>query len=405
MLDELIRITAQPVVYFIAVSLAAAVSVFALPAILLAGGLLISLLGRVVFLPVHIYLIRFSGSDLGTHVTQPIVATIFFCFFTSRISEQHRFTTFLGINALIVVLAWIVYRLRASYRPHFSEILFDQRFIYPVWEAISSQRRLLGTIGSIPPLRPLVWALQVIANQIHHRQWQLFFGTLSVFSLYTLPVKLFPALDRWLIASTHAIVETYNWQWIETSPFLGKPLQIAGAGYLYLLDWCITVLGVYAMILLFAPLEPRNTFGKVSEALRDFVRSGRIFLFTGYFWQNSAEASSPAIFARDKGRSAVFEEIAKSIHNETLQLDASLRGTWQGVSCRVALVYEPSPASVSKVRNPYCFHYRRLGKSAYLVAADAVAKRFSGANARSQNMFYQLAESIGHLVNIGQSLK
>ncbi len=83
----------------------------------------------------------------------------------------------------------------------------------------------------------------------------------------------------------------------------------------------------------------------------------------------------------------------------------SLKGTWQGVSCRVALVYEPATADGSKVRNPYCFHYRRMGKSSFVVAADSNAKRFDGSNARSQNMFYQLSESIAHLVNVGHSLK
>jgi hypothetical protein len=405
MLDQLINVSSQPAAYFITLSIAALISFIVIPVILLTGGLLISLLGRVLFFPVHLYLIRFSGSDLGTHVTQPVVAAIFFCFFTSRISAQHRFTTFIAISILIVVLALIVFRLRARYRPYYSEVLFDQRFIYPALEAFSAQRRLLGVIGGILPLRFLVWAIQVLANQIHHRQWQLFFGTLAVFSFYTLPVQLFPGLDRFLIGSFQAIVEKENLLWMEQSPVLGKPLQIAGAGFLYLFDWCVTVLGVYAMILLFAPLEPRNTFNKVGDALRDFVRKGKIFVFTGFFWQNGAGSSNPATCVRDKERSDLFEAAAKAIHNETLVLDNALKGTWQGVSCRVALVYEPSPTSVSKVRNPYCFHYRRLGKSSFLVAADANGRRFDGTNARSQNMFYQLAESITHLVNVGHSLK
>ncbi len=279
------------------------------------------MLGRVLFFPVHLYLVRFSGSDLGTHATQPIVAAIFFCFFTSRISAQHRITAFVAISILILLLALIVYRLRARYRPFYSEILFDQRFIYPAWEAFSAQRRLLSVLGNILPLRPLVWAIQVLANQIHHRQWQLFFGTLAVFSFYTLPVQLFPGLDRFLIGGIQAIFERENLLWMEQSLVLGKPLQVAGAAYLYLFDWCVTVLGVYAMILLFAPLEPRNTFNKVGDALRDFVRKGKIFIFTGYFWQNGAEASRPAVCVRDKERSDLFEAVAKAIHDETLALD------------------------------------------------------------------------------------
>ena len=75
------------------------------------------------------------------------------------------------------------------------------------------------------------------------------------------------------------------------------------------------------MIVLFAPLEPRNIFIKVDGALRDYVRRGKIFLFTGYFWQHGGGASGPAVCVRDKGRGALFEEVAKSIHNETLLLD------------------------------------------------------------------------------------
>jgi hypothetical protein len=405
MLDEIIKVSAQPVAYFFIISLAALVSIFTLPILVVVAGFLVRMSIQIVFLPARLFFARFSGSDSATHVMQPIVAAIFFCFFTSRISEQHRITVFIAVSALILVLTWIVYQLRARYRPHYSEILFDQRFIYPVWDAILSQRRLLTALGGIAPLRPLLWAVQILANQIHHRQWQLFFGTLAVFSIYTLPVQLFPALDRWLIAGAQTILEITNWQWIETSPLLGKPLQLAATGSLYLFDWCVTLLGVFAMIVLFAPLEPRNIFIKVDEALRDYVRKGKIFLFTGYFWQHSGGAAGPAVCVRDKGRGASFEEVAKAIHNETLLLDPSLRGTWQGVSCRVALVYEPAPASDSKLRNSYCFHYRRLGKSSFLVAADADGKRFDGSNTKSQSQFYQLAESIGHLVNIGHSLK
>ena len=274
MLDAIIKVTAQPAAYFIIISLAALVSIFVLPIVVVAGGFLVRLLIRIVFFPLQLFLARFSGSDSGTQVMQPIVAAIFFCFFTSRISEQHRITVFVAVSALILALTWIVYRLRARYRPYFSEILFDQRFIYPVWAAILSQRRILTALGGIAPLRPLLWAMQLLANQIHHRQWQLFFGTLAVFSLYTLPVQLFPALDRWLVAGTQTILEAYNWQWIEASPFLGKPLQLAAIGYLYLFDWCVTLLGVYAMIVLFAPLEPRNIFIKVDEASARFRSPG-----------------------------------------------------------------------------------------------------------------------------------
>ena len=399
MLDELARSSAQPAAMFMVLSLAATAAIFIMPIIVVVGGFIVNWFVRIV------YISKFSGSDFGTHITQPIVAAIFFCFFTSRISAQHRLTTFIAVSVFILVLGAIVYWVRARYRTHFSEILFDERFIHPVWEAISSQRRLLVSLGAVAPLRPLLWSIKVLTNQIHYRQWQLFFGTLAVFSFYTLPVELFPGLDRWLLRGVHAVVEEFNGQWIVESPLYGKAVQMAGSGYLYLFDWGVTVLGVYGLIVLFAPLEPRNTFSNVSEALRDFVRKGKVFLFSGFFWQYGSWSSRPAVYTRDKERADSFEPVAKLIHDETLLLDAALRGSFHGNSCRVALVYEPVAGSDAKVRNPYCFHYRRLGKSSFLAAADAHAKRFDGSNARSQIMFHQLAESIGYLVNVRHSLK
>ena len=131
MLDAIIRVSAQPAAYFFIISLAALVSIFVLPILVVAGGFLVRLVILVVLFPVQLFLARFSGSDSGTHVMQPIVAAIFFCFFTSRISEQHRITVFAAVSAVIVALTWIVYRLRARYRPHFSEILFDQSSLIP----------------------------------------------------------------------------------------------------------------------------------------------------------------------------------------------------------------------------------------------------------------------------------
>jgi hypothetical protein len=403
--DTIVTVVARPAAAALVFSLAVTAVIFILPIVLLIGGFITGWLVRAVLLPVRIFFASLSGSDHGTHVTQPIVAAIFFCFFTSRVSDQHRITAFVLSCALIVLLALIVFRLRASYRRHFPGVLFDQRFIAPVWDAISAQQRILTMLGTFAPLRPLHWAMRKLKDEIHHRRWQLFFGSLSVFSLYTLPIHLFPALNRWLIGAIDNYIETNNWHWLVYSPLFGRPIQMAAIGYLYVFDWCITILGVYAMIMLFSPLEARNTFSNVTEALRDFVRNGRIFTFTGFFWQCSACPSQPAVHARNKEQADSFKKIAELIHNETLNLDAALRGSFQGGSCRVALVYEPAGASEAKVRKGYCFHYWRLGRSSFLVAADARATRFDGSSAKSQAMFQQLAEGIGYLVNIRHSLK
>ncbi len=404
-LDTIATVVTRPAAAALVISVAVTAALFILPIVLIVGGFLTGWLVRGVLMPVRLLLTSLSGSDYGTHVMQPVVAAIFFCFFTSRVSDQYRVTAFLLSCAIITLLALIVLRLRANYRRHYSEVLFDQRFVLPIWDAISAHQRILTTVGTFAPLRPLHWSMRILKNQIHHRRWQVFFGSIAVFSLYTIPIHLFPALNRWLIEHIHRLVEMSSGQWIIDSPLFGGPIQTAANGYLYILDWCLTIFGVYALIMLISPLEPRNTFSSVQEALRDFMLMGRKFVCTGLFWQSGGGSSPSAVNVRGKIQADSFEKIAKSIHAETLNLDAALRGSFQGCSCRVALVYEIAAPSGMKAPDGYCFHYWRLGRSSFLVAADARAKRFDGSNAKSQTMFQQLAESIGYLVNIRHSLK
>jgi hypothetical protein len=402
MLDYIVTVTTTPAAYVFVLSLAVLAAIFMLPLFVLAGGWLVAWLVRIVFFPLRYWLARYSGTETGTRIAQPLVAAAFFCFFTSRVSDKHRITAFIVSCAIILLLAGIAYRMRARYRTHFGEILFDERFVYPIWAWISSQRRIVAALGGIAPLRPLIWAVQLLGNEIHHRRWQLFFSSLFIFSLYTLPIHLFPSLDRWLTAVVPALIAEIGLEWIEVSPWFGPPLQLVGAIYLYIFDWVVTILGVFALVVLLAPLEPRNTFNKVGRALQDFVRR-RAFLLAGFFWQHR-EAS--AVYPKDKKRSEQFEAMAKLIHEETLVLDAALRDTWQGCSYRAALVYEPqSPGIAAEVKNSYCLHYRRMGQSSFLVAVDASKERFDGSNAGSQNNFQQLSESIGYLINVRDSFR
>ncbi len=401
MFEYIVTIAAASAAYAIVMSLAVLIAIYVIPLFVLIGGWLIGLLVRIVFFPVRYALASFSNTEAGTRIAQPMVAAAVFCFFTSRVSDNHRIAAFFASCALILLAVGVAYWMRARYRPHFSEILFDERFIYPIWDWISSQRRIVAALGGLAPLRPLVWALQLLGNQIHHRRWQLFFSSLFIFTLYTLPIQLFPSLDRWLTAIVPALIAESGFEWIAVSPWFAPPLHIVGTIYLYIFDWVATIIGVYALVVLLAPLEPRNTFNKVGRALHDFVRR-QTFLFTGLFWQHR-EGST--VYPKDKKRSEPFEAMAKLIHEETLILDASLRDAWQGCNYRAALVYEPESPGVSEVRNSYCFHYRRMGQSSFLVAVDTDKQRFDGSSARSQTNFQQLSESIGYLVNVRDSFR
>jgi hypothetical protein len=404
-LDKIPIMTVPPIATIFIILLSAGVAVLVLPVIVLVGCFLAGALARVIFFPVRFFLAKLSDSEWGTHVAQPMVAATFFCFLTSRVSQEHRVLTFFILVCIILVFVRIVLWMRAKYRPYFSEILFDERFVYPVWKWISSHRRILAVLGLVPPLRPLAHSLHIIANQIHHRRWQLFLGSLFAFSFYTLPVQLFPYLDRWLEEAIPAALRRNDLQWIVESPWLGKSFQIVGMAYLYLFDWALTVAVVYALVVTLSPLEPRNIFTGINEALRDFVDRRRMFLFAGFFWQNDTHPARTVVCARDKRHKDLFEPMPELIHRQTLNLDGSLQGTWQGNNCRVALVYQSAPANEAEVPNTYCFHYRRLGRSSYLVAVDAHAERFDGSNAKSQSCFQQLGESIGYLVNVRDSLR
>jgi hypothetical protein len=402
--EDLIEIAVAPAAYTVVFLLAALIAIFVLPLVVLVGGWLAGLAVRIVFFPVRRALASFSKSETGTQIAQPLVAAAFFCFLTSRVSDNNRIVAFLASCTLILLVAGVAYLARVRYRPHFSEILFDERFIYPIWDWISYQRRVVTMLGGLAPLRPLVWAIQLLGHQIHHRRWQLFFSSLFMFSLYTLPIQLFPTLDRWLTAAAPAVMAESGFEWTPESFWLAPPLHMIGIIYLYLFDWVITVIGVYALVVLLAPLEPINNFNKIGRALQDFV-GRRAFLVAGFFWQHRPDGSCSNVYPKDKHRNEPFEAMAKLIHEETLVLDAALRSAGHGCNYRAALVYEPKSPGWSEVTNSYCFHYRRMGRSSFLVAVDSNGKRFNGLSGQSQTNFQQLGESVGYLVSVRDSLR
>ncbi len=403
--DKIMHMVIPPTATVFVISAALLIAIFLLPLVVLTGCFLAGALVRGIMFPFRSIFAKLSDSDWATHVAQPMVATTFFCFFTSRVSEDHRILAFFLLIGLILLLVRIVLGWRARYRPYFSEVLFDERFIHPVWRWTSSHRRILAVLGYVPPLRLLARSLHVAANQVHHRRWQLFLGSLFAFSFYTLPVQLFPYLDHRLKNAIPAAVRKYDLQWITESEWAGNSFHIVGIGYLYLLDWALTIVAVYALVVALSPLEPRNIFTSVEGALRDFVRRRRVFLFSGYFWQHNTHPPRSSVSARDEKKNDLFKSMPQLIHEQTLELDGSLRGAWQGNNCRVALVYQAARANGPKADSSYCFHYRRFGKSSFIVAVDSHAEHFDGSNAKSQTFFQQLGESIGYLVNVRDSLR
>jgi hypothetical protein len=379
-----------------------------------AGCYLTGLLVKFVFHRPRAFLSRrWSNSEWNTHIAQPIVAAFFVCLFTSRIPKEHHWLILGLLCVLIALLGWIGSRVRANYRPdfsgtvfskycpQFSGVLFDERFVRPVWDWIQAQRRVLTWLGRIPPLRPVAWALEFAVDRIHRRRWQLFLGTLLALSLYTLPVTLAEPLDTLVFGP----IETSVPQWIKTSPLFGQSYKVVHAIYLYLFDWLVTIYVLYAVIVLVSALEPRNIFRSVDEALQDFVNKRKIFSFSGLFWQYSASELNRIKCTQNEEQQQRFAAYAQALHDESLRLDGPINGSWQGINSRIALIYETPATGKSGERQSHCVHYRRLGRSAFLVAVDADASRFDGTNSESQIKFHQLSESIGYLVNVRDSLK
>ena len=356
--------------------------------------------------------------------SQFLIGIAFFYYFIyqvenqqTRLSSLERLWLFSFLVLLLPVGSGIIAWRAAEYREHFSRILFYHRFIKPIWDWVTYQSYSLLWLQHVPMLYPVIGALDDVAARVNHRQWQTFLRCLFFLSLFTLPVTMLPdSVYTWLAkifetfpgsADLRSHVQQLPWvQGVLQTPWFREPLAILGKVYLYLFDWAATVVGLYLVVAALAPLEPRNLFQGVAEALQYFVRDRGIFVFTGYFWHSGTnEHVATKRVSEGEDTPAPWEELALTLHRATVELDKSMPSTWQGINNRVMLVLEEESEPDGKSPTAHCLHYRRFGETAFVVAVDSEARRFNGGNTRSQAYFLQLAESIGSLVNIRHSLK
>jgi hypothetical protein len=256
----------------------------------------------------------------------------------------------------------------------------------------------------LPRVRQIIRALDDVANMVNYRRWRVFLRCMFVFSLFTLPVQLFDKFDAGVSGAVsfvyhHIVPSTY----IPPGPLL-KALLAVDTLYVYLADWWLTVLILFAVVDLLAPTEQRNQFGSIQEAVDYFY--GKIFRFARYFWCSSPpepDALEPTTTGED-GPSP-WDEVARVLHEQTIALDnAFLTTTFQGLNSRVAAVFEEDGGPEGKP-GVHCLHYQRIGRSAFVVAVDDRAERSSEGSLKSQKNFLHLAESIGCLINVRHSLK
>jgi len=206
----------------------------------------------------------------------------------------------------------------------------------------------------------------------------------------------------------YTAVQDHGWVFAATlnQQAMNKGRAEEGTIYLYLFDWAATVVVLYLVVRVLSPLEPRNLFPGIGEALEYFVKDRGIFVFTGYFWRSKPDEHTPTIRSSDSDDPPLsWGEFAVALHKETVDLDKFLSSTWQGENSRVSLVFEEELGPEGQPARAYCVHYRRLGESAFVVAVDAQGNRFDGSNTKSQSDFLQFSGSIGCLVNVRHSLK
>jgi hypothetical protein len=191
---------------------------------------------------------------------------------------------------------------------------------------------------------------------------------------------------------------------------------------------------IYAVVYMLAPLEEKNLFlgvkdaldkfSTVKEAIESSVRTDPSFTFAGYFWENRDKDRSlrytPTLGAKPaadvpegKKASSLADRwvgIVQDLHEETLRMDESFRHPrWQGLNARVAVVCESGRQASHEPKTAVCLHYRRLGKCGFVAAVDEDEQRVMALNQRfndtSQALFQRLVEGVGRLVNIRESLK
>jgi hypothetical protein len=313
----------------------------------------------------------------------------------------------LAVAVLTLILGVYYYRKAGRDLPHvpknLSRIIYYHRHVKPIWDWVAYQAYSLLWLDRLPWLRPVVDALDRAVRRINHRRWQVFLRCLFAFSIFTLPVKLFPYFDDWVSDQFNKTVK-----WKSLLPPVHGPVAAFWGGflgtYIYLWDWVVTIVALFAVVSVFSPLEPQNLFPSVADALQRFVRTDGPFQYVCYFWQRSpGEYATTTAWPESEVLRPDWEGLARSIHNQTIALDKCLPSTWQGVNSRVSAVFEDEGAPEGPA---YCAHYRRFGESAFVVAVGSDKGRFEGNGIiTSQSDFLQLSESIGSLINVRHSLK
>jgi hypothetical protein len=275
---------------------------------------------------------------------------------------------FLTIVAAGMVIAAICARMARRYRAaefrdsQVSRILFFHRYIKPVFDWIAFQSYALLWLDHLLIVNSVIRALDAISQRINHWRWRIFLRCILVTSLFTLPIKLFPGVDNAVFEKLFPGPHPFQWA-ARFQPLLEG---IEGV-YIYLFDWFLTVLLLYFLVALLAPLEPRNLFPDIENALEFFVQKHKLFSVGLYFWSKKPDQPLVQSTIDESG----WPEFAQDLHRQTLQLDRNfLVSTGQGVNSRVAAVFEDEGETGTSA---CCVHYRRFGKSAFVLALDQAA--------------------------------
>jgi hypothetical protein len=363
---------------------------------------------------------------------------------------------------LILFLAVLVLYLGLKYagKSQRDRTLVEMRLGY-AYQWLESQANLLQSLRHVEGVGRVVEELEWLAMGIdrrgwrrrtflrvplpvgvdHHR-WQTVLKYLWCLTVFSIPFQLMPQwIYDWI---PHSIWRIPHWDSIWNS--IGWPLQDSLLVNVlickYVLDWILTVSFIYGVVYVLAPLEEKNLFPAVKDALDRFssvreaiqssVTTEPSFSFAGYFWQRERDKDrrihyTPTVGAKnraalsDRGETIAqakrWEAIAQRLHEETLRLDKSFKSLpdpscpdppWQGLNSRVAIVCESEPSDGHEPTTS-CVHYRRLGTCGFVVAVDSDETRSAGTNRRfedgSQALFQKLVEGVGRLINIRESLK
>lgn len=290
--------------------------------------------------------------------------------------------------------------------------LFYHRRIKPIWEMGDRLGMTILALGTMPVVREVVECLRELKRRVPTRRCQTVLVVLYYLSIVTLPIQVFPILVEWQHShfkeDLHDLVETVRRQWPDV---VEVPVFTLFAAVLYLADWIATVAVFYAVVVNLARYWPRDVFDSIADVIRWFVVEERVFRIGAYYWTDGSQqgrralpdgtAGSDTACGMDPQRledTAKNDALAAELHNETLDLDRSLKSTRQGHNVRVAVVFERGGKYV-------CIHYRRFGHFGFVVAEDDDPNRFYGEALESQINFQRFCAGIGRLIEVRESLK